>query len=329
MSEGPTTPDDLGLQLERASAGDRGALARLISVLERGGSASTSLDRRLRVRPGSSYTVGITGAPGAGKSTLVSTLLGEILEEPGQQVALLAVDPSSPLSRGALLGDRVRMQAHTASPEVFIRSMASRGHLGGLAMATRSARRLLEHCGWPLTLIETVGVGQVELDVASATDTVIVVLNPGWGDEVQANKAGLMEVADIFVINKADKAGLEATRRDLEGALASLPPERRPQVLETIATEGKGAGALWQAIKDHRAAITASGELGRRRLAQVRSELRGMVDAVLADRVQRLFAAEEVDGRILAISEGRLDMAEAGEQMLALLYDQVNHSTTT
>ncbi len=322
-------PDELALQLERAAAGDRGALARLISVLERGGSAATGLEHQLRVRPGTSYTVGITGAPGAGKSTLVSALLGEILADAGQKVALLAVDPSSPLSRGALLGDRVRMHAHAGSPEVFIRSMASRGHLGGLAMATRSARRLLEHCGWPLTLIETVGVGQVELDVASATDTVVVVLNPGWGDEVQANKAGLMEVADIFVINKADKAGLEATRRDLEGALASLPPERRPAVLESIATEGKGAAALWQAIKEHRAAITASGDLRQRRLAQVRSELRGMVDSVLADRVQRLFADSELDARILAISDGRLDMAEAGEQMLALLYDQAIHRTAT
>lgn len=313
-------PEALARQLDSALAGDRGALARLISVLERGGSDAACIERYLRVRPGSSYTVGVTGAPGAGKSTLVSMLLGEILAETSQ-VALLAVDPSSPLTRGALLGDRVRMQAHTASPDVFIRSMASRGHQGGLALATRSARRLLETCGWPLTLIETVGVGQVELDVASATDTVVVVLNPGWGDEVQANKAGLMEVADIFVINKADKAGLESTRRDLEGALASLPPERRPQVLETIATEGKGAAALWQAIKDHRAAITASGELKQRRLAQVRSELKGMVDAALADRIQRVFASAESEARLLAVSDGSLDLAEASEEILALLYD--------
>lgn len=318
-------PESLARDLESARAGDRGALARLISVLERGGSDAAAVEHCLRVRPGSSYTVGVTGAPGAGKSTLVSTLLGEVVAESGQ-VALLAVDPSSPLTRGALLGDRVRMQAHTASPDVFIRSMASRGHLGGLAMATRSARRLLEACGWPLTLIETVGVGQVELDVASATDTVVVVLNPGWGDEVQANKAGLMEVADIFVINKADKAGVEATRRDLEGALASLPPERRPRVLETVATEGKGGAALWQAIKDHRGAITASGELQQRRLAQVRSELKGMVDAVLADRVQRLFAGAEAEARILAVSDGNLDLAEASEAMLALLYDEAAHS---
>ena len=317
-------PEALARQLDSALAGDRGALARLISVLERGGSDAACVEHCLRVRPGGSYTVGITGAPGAGKSTLVSTLLGEILAEPSQ-VALLAVDPSSPLTRGALLGDRVRMQAHTASPDVFIRSMASRGHLGGLAMATRSARRLLETCGWPLTLIETVGVGQVELDVASATDTVVVVLNPGWGDEVQANKAGLMEVADIFVINKADKAGLESTRRDLEGALASLPPERRPQVLETVATEGKGAADLWQAIKEHRAAITASGELRQRRLAQVRSELKGLVDAVLADRVQRLFSGGEAEARILAVSDGSLDMAEASEDILTLLYDDPAH----
>lgn len=308
-------------QLECAQAGDRGALARLISTLERGGREAAEVERCLKVRSGGGYTVGITGAPGAGKSTLVNALLAEILIEPGR-VALLAVDPSSPLTRGALLGDRVRMQAHTASPDVFIRSMASRGHLGGLAMATRSARRLLEACGWPLTLIETVGVGQVELDVASATDTVVVVLNPGWGDEVQASKAGLMEVADIFVINKADKAGLEATRRDLESALASLPREQRPQVLETVATEGKGAAALWQAIKDHRTAIADSGELERRRLAQVRSELKGMVEALLADQVQRLFAGQEAQTRILAVSEGSLDVAAAGDQLLALLYDQ-------
>lgn len=319
----PELEQQLQGELERARKGDRGALARLISVLERGGYGAACVERGLSTRAVDSYTVGITGAPGAGKSTLVNALLGEMVAD-AQRVALLAVDPSSPLSRGALLGDRVRMHSHAASPAVFIRSMASRGQLGGLAVATRSARRLLEACGWPLILIETVGVGQVELDVASTTDTVVVVLNPGWGDEVQANKAGLMEVADIFVINKADKAGLEATRRDLEGALASLPQQRRPAIVETVATEGRGAVDLWAAICAHRQAIEESGELRERRLGQLRAELRGFVEAHLEVALDELFATDCADLQLAAIGRGAVDMPAAGDVLLAELWSLVN-----
>jgi LAO/AO transport system kinase len=315
MAVSQQSAQDTDQLLERARAGDRGALARLISVLERGGDAAASVERGLSSRGAGGYTVGITGAPGAGKSTLVNTLLGEALADAGR-VALLAVDPTSPLSRGALLGDRVRMHSHAASSEVFIRSMASRGQLGGLAVATRSARRLLEACGWPLILIETVGVGQVELDVASTTDTVVVVLNPGWGDEVQANKAGLMEVADIFVINKADKAGLQATRRDLESALASLPMERRPAIVETVASEGRGAGDLWAAIASHREAITLSGELASRRQQQLRAELRGLIDARLEVELDQLFVSGGANAHLEAVAGGVLDMAAAGDVLL-------------
>lgn len=323
MSEQPV--QNLSELFEQACAGDRGAMARLISLLERGGDPAAQVERALASRACRGYTVGITGAPGAGKSTLVNVLLGEALADAGR-VALLAVDPSSPLTRGALLGDRVRMHSHAASSDVYIRSMASRGQLGGLAVATRSARRLLEACNWPLVLIETVGVGQVELDVASTTDTVVVVLNPGWGDEVQANKAGLMEVADIFVINKADKAGLQATRRDLEGALAAIPQERRPAIVETVATDGRGAADLWAAIAAHRHRITASGELSKRRDEQRRAELRGVMEARLELALDKLFASDTVSEQLRAVGHGDVDIVSAGDTLLAELFVRTHAS---
>lgn len=210
---------------DAALGGDRTAIARLLSLIERGGDDAREVGRLAAPAAGEAYTVGITGAPGSGKSTLTSSLVGHVRAE-GAEVAVLAIDPSSPFTGGAILGDRVRMQDHATDPGVFIRSMATRGHLGGLALATPEAVRLLDALGRRLILIETVGVGQVEVEVAGKADTTIVVVNPGWGDSVQANKAGLMEVADIFVINKADRAGAGETRRDLEQMLTS--PGRRP-----------------------------------------------------------------------------------------------------
>ena len=193
-----------------------------MSLVERGGAEARDVGRLATPTAGDAYTVGITGAPGSGKSTLTSAIVGEV-RTTGAEVAVLAIDPSSPFTGGAILGDRVRMQDHATDPGVFIRSMATRGHLGGLALATPEAVRLLDALGWRLILVETVGVGQVEVEVAGKADTTVVVVNPGWGDSVQANKAGLMEVADIFVINKADRPGADATRRDLEQMLDLVP----------------------------------------------------------------------------------------------------------
>ena len=199
--------------LAAARAGDQGALARLISAIERGGSGARAV-ARLATGTSPPYTLGLTGAPGAGKSTITNELITEVRRgwprdgagrEPVDAIAVLAVDPSSPFSGGAILGDRVRMQAHATDPSVFIRSMATRGHLGGLTLAVPDALRLLGAAGLPVAIIETVGVGQMEVEVAGSADTTAVVVTPGWGDAMQANKAGLLEIADIFVINKADR----------------------------------------------------------------------------------------------------------------------------
>ncbi|KGE03089.1 methylmalonyl Co-A mutase-associated GTPase MeaB [Pseudohaliea rubra] len=312
-------PDAMAELVAEAVGGSRSALARLISVAERGGEGSAALEAALLPCRGESYSIGITGAPGAGKSTLASALTTE-LQTAGERVALLAVDPSSPLTRGAILGDRVRLQPHLGNPEVFIRSMASRGHLGGLAMATCTARRVLEACGWPLVLIETVGVGQAELDVAGATDTVLVVLNPGWGDEMQANKAGLMEIADIFVINKADRQGLEATRRDLEAAIAANAPTRRPAIVETVATEGTGLNALREAIADHRQQTTASGEHQRRRQARAVTELRDLARARLELALEAQLAGAAGKALADAVTRRETDVDSAARRLLATLF---------
>ena len=204
---------DIKKLFEDACAGDRAALARLLSLIERGGDDARSVGRLVYPKVGNGYVVGITGAPGAGKSTLTSSLISH-LRSKALEVSVLAIDPSSPFTGGAILGDRVRMQSHATDAGVFIRSMATRGHLGGLSLATSEAVRLLDAVGSPCTLVETVGVGQVEVEIARNADTIVVVVNPGWGDSVQANKAGLLEIADVFVINKADQHEKRHQKRD-------------------------------------------------------------------------------------------------------------------
>jgi GTPase len=203
--------------------------------------------------------VGLTGPPGAGKSTLAATLV-ELLRKAGGKVAVLAVDPSSPLSGGALLGDRIRMQAWATDPRVFVRSMASRGVPGGLAPAAPDAVRLLATAGWPWVLVETVGVGQSEVDVRSVADTTVVLVTPGWGDDVQARKAGVLEVADVFVVNKADRPGASEARGHLESMLENAVAAWRPPVVEVTATSGEGVAELWSAIGRHRAWRQAGGQ---------------------------------------------------------------------
>ncbi|MGH8980360.1 MAG: ArgK/MeaB family GTPase, partial [Acidimicrobiales bacterium] len=258
--------------LDAAGRGDRVALARLLTIVERGGEASGEIARLAYAAP-APYTVGITGAPGAGKSTLTNRLVSIArggwplsgappaaaaaepprATEPVDQVGVLAVDPSSPFSGGAILGDRIRMQDHAMDPSVFIRSMATRGHLGGIALAVPDAVRVLGAAGVPLVVVETVGVGQMEVEVASAADTTVVVVTPGWGDSMQANKAGLLEVADVFVVNKADRPGVREARRDLEQMLdLSAPSDWRPPGLATVASTGEGMDELWETVARHR-----------------------------------------------------------------------------
>src|SRR5450631_1006407 len=261
-----------------ARAGDRVALPRLLSLVERGGGGARAVAAIAYRSPGQAYTVGITGAPGAGKSTLTDQLINQARQrglDGSDRVAVLAIDPSSPFSGGAILGDRVRMQNHALDDKVFIRSMATRGHLGGLAVAVPDAVRVLSAVGVPVVLLETVGVGQQEVAVAAATDTTIVVVNPGWGDHIQANKAGLLEIADVFVINKADRPGTAQTRRDLELMLDLTElGAYRPPIVETVASKGEGIEALWDTVARHRDHQIEHGLLDESRRQRLMGEFR-------------------------------------------------------
>ena len=249
--------------------------------------------------PGDAYTVGITGAPGAGKSTLTDQLVNRARRvglDGGDQVAVLAVDPSSPFSGGAILGDRVRMPSHALDDGVFIRSMATRGHLGGLAVAVPDAVRVLSSVGLPVVLVETVGVGQQEVEVAAATDTTVVVVNPGWGDAIQANKAGLLEIADLFVINKADRPGARETRRDLELMLDLTElGVWRPPIVETVASDRRGGG---RAVGHHRRAPgppdRRTARLALQRRQRLEREFRQILVARLGEQVDRVLAGDGV-----------------------------------
>jgi len=298
--------------------GDRGSLARLLSLIERGGDDSRTIGRLTYPKSGNAYTVGITGAPGAGKSTLTSAVIGHLRAQ-DLNVAVLAIDPSSPFTGGAILGDRVRMQDHATDTGVFIRSMATRGHLGGLSLATTEAIRLLDAVGCPWILVETVGVGQVEVEIAGKADTTVVVVNPGWGDAVQANKAGLMEIADIFVINKADRKGADETRRDLEQMLdlSDLAHDAwRPPILQTTATSGEGVEELWNTVAQHREHSTTTGLLQRRRSFRLREELREIVERRLEHRAREICSGSEWDALQNKVLENQLDPWTAADDML-------------
>ncbi|MFP3907251.1 MAG: methylmalonyl Co-A mutase-associated GTPase MeaB [Acidimicrobiales bacterium] len=309
--------------LDAARSGERGALARLLTMVERGGAEAHAVARvaAAGAAPGAGYTVGITGAPGAGKSTLTNALVRRMRRD-GIELAVLAVDPSSPFTGGAILGDRVRMSDHALDDGVFIRSMATRGHLGGLGLATPGAVRLLHAAGRPWVLIETVGVGQVEVEVAGAADTTVVVVNPGWGDAVQANKAGLLEIADVFVVNKADRPGADDTRRDLD-AMLELTEGRdwRPPIVGTVAVDGDGVDELWSAIGDHRSYLEASGELERRREQRRREELAHIVTERLRARADELCGGDAFEAVQARIRRGELDPWSAADELLGVESD--------
>ncbi len=308
---------DAALGLEQARAGDRSALARLLSMVERGGEPARDIGRLAHESAGSAHTIGITGPPGAGKSTLTSALV-QVVRGAGHRIAVLAVDPSSPFTGGAILGDRVRMGDHALDADVFIRSMASRGHLGGLSLAAPEAVRVLDAVGFAFVVVETVGVGQVEVEVAGETDTTVVVVNPGWGDAVQANKAGLLEVADVFCVNKADRPGASETRRDLEQMLdMSASRDWRPRVVDTVATEGTGVPDLWASILAHREAMTASGRLERERADRVRVEIRRILARRLIEQAEARASGDGFDRVCAAVVAGEVDPWEAADRLLA------------
>ena len=315
--------------LDKATEGDRVALARLLSLVERGGPDGARLSA-LAYRTPTPYTVGLTGAPGSGKSTLVARLIdtiGKARAEAGRHhpggpsgapdLAVLAVDPSSPFTGGAILGDRIRMSDHTTDRSVFIRSMATKGHLGGLAVAVPEAVRVLGAVGLELVLIETVGVGQMEIDVASAADTTVVVVTPGWGDSMQANKAGLLEVADLFVINKADRPGVAEARRDLQQMLdLSSPGDWRPPVVETVASTGQGVDELWSEIEGHRQHLRQGGRLERRRRERLAKELDRILLARVLERIEDLSTSPAYQSLIDRLAGGELDPYRAADELL-------------
>jgi LAO/AO transport system kinase len=307
--------DPSGL-VERALRADRAAVAKLISLVESGGAAADAAVAKLYPHTGRAYTVGITGAPGSGKSTITDKLIGRIRRD-GDEVGVLAIDPTSPFSGGAILGDRVRMQDHATDAGVYIRSMATRGHLGGLSLAAPQAVRVLDAAGKPWVLLETVGVGQVEVEIAGAADTTIVVVNPGWGDAVQANKAGLMEIADVFVVNKADRDGAKETARDLKAMLdMSAAHDWRPPVLETVATDGRGIDDLWDATAEHRAFLDGE-RLQERRDARLRDELRRIVRARLEQQVADHATGETFENLVARVSHREIDPYAAADELLA------------
>jgi LAO/AO transport system kinase len=325
-------PREPAALLELARSGDRVALARLLSYIESGGDAAMAV-AELAYRGDMPYTLGLTGAPGAGKSTLTDGLItavrggwpageGSGADAAGEaeaipHVAVLAVDPTSPFSGGAILGDRVRMSQHALDPTVFIRSMATRGHLGGLSLAVPDAVRLLGAAGIGVVIVETVGVGQMEVEIASAADTTAVIVTPGWGDSMQANKAGLLEVADVFVINKADRPGVREARRDLEQMLdLARPGAWRPEIIDTTATAAEGVPELWMAVARHRAHLLSSGQLTVRRADRLALELRRVLLARTEVHIDELVAGEEFSSSVKALVAGELDPYQAADRLL-------------
>jgi GTPase len=303
--------------LAAVRAGQPRAIGRAISLIENRSAAVPAMARALAADRGRAHVIGLTGAPGVGKSTTTAALVSA-LRAGGERVAVLAVDPTSPFSGGALLGDRVRMQSHAVDPGVYIRSMASRGHLGGLSVAVPQALRVLDAAGFDTVLLETVGVGQSEIEVAGQADTTLVLLAPGMGDGVQAAKAGILEIGDIFVVNKSDRDGAQALVREIRNmvALGERPVGAwKPPIVSTVAHEKRGIVELMDRIGQFRAAQQANGGWTERRLSQARLEIEHLVVA----RLQADLALEEgaeLDAVAQAVSAGKLDAYAAADQLV-------------
>ena len=306
----------------RAERGEARAVARLISLVEDASPALREVMVLLAPRAGHARVIGLTGSPGVGKSTSTNALVAAY-RRLGMRVGVLAVDPSSPFSGGALLGDRVRMQDHATDDGVFIRSMASRGHLGGLSWAAPQALRVLSAAGCDVVLIETVGVGQAEVEIASLADTTLVLLAPGMGDGIQAAKAGILEVADVFVVNKADREGADTVVRDLRYML-SLGDRRtddgwRVPIVKTVAAKGEGADEVVEAIERHGQWLAGNGQLEVRRRKRAADEVEAIALTVLRERMGDLRGGDGLDRAAAAVVAGDLDAYTAADDLVAAL----------
>ncbi len=309
---------DAAALVRAARQGDPRAVARLISLVEDADPALPEVAAALTGHAGTAQVIGLTGSPGVGKSTTTNELV-RALRARGRRVGVLAVDPSSPFTGGAILGDRVRMQDHATDAGVYIRSMSSRGHLGGLSAATPQAVRVLEGAGCDVVLVETVGVGQAEVEVASLADTTLVLLAPGMGDAIQAVKAGILEVADIFVVNKADREGADAAYRDIQGSIAlgeRKPGDWRPAVLRCVASRAEGIDDILAAIHKHHAWLVEHGELARRREARAAAEIEGIALGTLRDRISSLRDGAALPKLAAAVAGGELDPYTAARNLL-------------
>jgi LAO/AO transport system kinase len=301
-----------------AASGDPRALARLISLVENGSPQLRDVMRLIAPHTGQAWVIGLTGAPGVGKSTITAALV-KAYRGQGLRVGVLAVDPTSPFSGGALLGDRVRMQDHATDGGVFIRSMASRGHLGGLSSAVPQALRILDAAGFDVVMIETVGVGQVEVEIASLADSTLVIVAPGMGDAIQAAKAGILEIADIFVVNKSDRPGAQEAIRDLRTMLAMGsygPGAWKPPIVAVTAVTGSGIDDLVARLEAHGRWLAESGERDRRRLARAREEVSAMAVATLRERLGALPGEAHLEELAAQVASGKLDPYTAADKLI-------------
>jgi LAO/AO transport system kinase len=310
-----TDPEQL---VSAARGGDPRALARLVSLVENGSPRLREVMRLIAPFTGGARVIGLTGAPGVGKSTITGALV-RAYRGKGLRVGVLAVDPTSPFTGGALLGDRVRMQDHATDSGVFIRSMASRGHLGGLSWAAPHALRILDAAGFDVIMIETVGVGQAEVAIASLADSTLVIVAPGMGDSIQAAKAGILEIADIFVVNKSDRPGAQEAIRDLRTMLAMSgygAGDWKPPIVATTAATGEGIDELVGRLEAHAAWLGESGERDRRRLARAREEVAAIAVAALRERVGALPGESQLEELAGHVASGQLDPYTAADKLI-------------